>query len=121
AGLPATGGKRWGYIWHRRHLDEEAGVIHREWYEPDDTGRIVTSLYERVAEGESMVSVTQWLGRNGYKGTRGKPWLQSGLTRYMDRGFAAGWIPYHPDDCTCPPKDPDSSASRGELCPNRIW
>ncbi|MFF9284829.1 recombinase family protein [Streptomyces griseosporeus] len=121
AGLPATGGKRWGYIWHRRHFDDEAGVIHREWYEPDDVGRIVTSLYERVAEGESMGSVTQWLGRNGYVGTKGKPWLQSGLTRYMDGGFPAGWIRYHPDDCDCPPKDPDSTASRGEKCPNRIW
>jgi DNA invertase Pin-like site-specific DNA recombinase len=121
AGLPATGGKRWGYVWHRRQVDEDAGVIRRERYEPDDTARIVTALYERVAEGESMGSVTQWLGRNGYQGTKGKPWLQSGLTRYMDKGFAAGWIPYHPDDCTCPPKDPDSTASRGELCPNRIW
>jgi DNA invertase Pin-like site-specific DNA recombinase len=121
AGLPATGGKRWGYIWHRRHLDEDAGVIHREWYEPNDTGLIVTKLYERVAEGESMASVTQWLGRNGYEGTRAKPWLQSGLTRYMDSGFAAGWIRYHPDNCDCPPKDPDSNRSRGMECPNRIW
>ncbi|MEU3096893.1 recombinase family protein [Streptomyces sp. NPDC006967] len=121
AGLPATGGKRWGYVWHRRHHDEDADVIRREWYEPDDTGRIVTSLYERVADGESMGSVTQWLGRKGYQGTKGKPWLQSGLTRYMDSGWAAGWMRYHPDDCTCPPKDPDSTASRGEKCPNRIW
>ncbi|GAA5056287.1 recombinase family protein [Streptomyces similanensis] len=121
AGLPATGGQRWGYIWHRRHLDEDEGTIHREWYEPDDTGRVVTTLHERVAEGESMGSVTQWLGRNGHMGTKGKPWLQSGLTRYMDSGFAAGWIRYHPDDCDCPPKDPDSTASRGEKCPNRLW
>jgi DNA invertase Pin-like site-specific DNA recombinase len=121
AGLPATGGKRWGYIWHRRQLDEDAGVIHREWYEPDDVGRVVTKLYERVADGESMGSVTQWCGVNGYLGTRGKPWLQSGLTRYMDSGWAAGWIRYHPDDCDCPPKDPDSNRSRGMNCPNRIW
>ncbi|MGW6518584.1 recombinase family protein [Streptomyces sp. NPDC054962] len=121
AGLPATGGKRWGYLWHRRNYDETAGVIHREWYEPDDTGRTVTSLYERVAEGDSMQAVTQWLGVNGYVGTRGKPWLQSGLTRYMDSGWAAGWIRYHPDDCDCPPKDPDSNMARGHLCPNRIW
>ncbi|MFJ5999619.1 recombinase family protein [Streptomyces sp. NPDC092370] len=121
AGLPATGGKRWGYIWHRRQLDEDAGVIHREWYEPDDVGRVVTRLYERVADGESMGSVTQWCGVNGYLGTRGKPWLQSGLTRYMDSGWAAGWIRYHPDDCDCPPKDPDSNRSRGMNCPNRIW
>jgi DNA invertase Pin-like site-specific DNA recombinase len=121
AGLPATGGKRWGYIWHRRQLDEDAGVIHREWYEPDDISRVVTQLHERVAEGESMGSVTQWCGVNGYLGTRGKPWLQSGLTRYMDSGWAAGWIRYHPDDCDCPPKDPDSNRSRGMNCPNRIW
>ncbi|WP_449352519.1 recombinase family protein [Streptomyces shaanxiensis] len=121
AGLPATGGKRWGYLWHRRHLDEDAGVIHREWYEPDDISRIVTNLHERVAEGESMGAVTQWCGVNGYLGTRGKPWLQSGLTRYMDSGWAAGWIRYHPDDCDCPPKDPDSNRSRGMNCPNRIW
>ncbi|MFJ7337841.1 recombinase family protein [Streptomyces sp. NPDC101116] len=121
AGLPATGGKRWGYVWHRRQLDEDAGVIHRERYEPDDIGLVVTKLHERVAEGASMGSVTQWCGVNGYLGTRGKPWLQSGLTRYMDSGWAAGWLRYHPDDCDCPPKDPDSNASRGSLCPNRIW
>ncbi|MEV0444793.1 recombinase family protein [Streptomyces spectabilis] len=121
AGLPATGGKRWGYIWHRRTLDEDAGVIHKEWYEPNDTGLILTKQYERIAEGASMGAVTQWLGLNGHLGTRGKPWLQSGLSRYMDSGFAAGWIRYHPDDCDCPPKDPDSTASRGEKCPNRIW
>ncbi|MDK0520344.1 recombinase family protein [Streptomyces sp. ML-6] len=121
AGLPATGGKRWGYVWHRRRIDETTGTISREWYEPDDTGRIVTDLYERVADGASMGSVTQWLGSRGYMGTKGKPWLQSGLTRYMDSGFAAGWIRYHPDDCDCPPKDPDSTASRGEKCPARIW
>lgn len=121
AGLPATGKKRWGYIWHRRHVDHEAGVIHREWYEPDDDSRIVTTCYERIAEGASMQSVTQWLGRNGHVGTTGKPWGQSGLTRYLDSGFPAGWIRYHPDDCDCPPKDPDSTLSRGMLCPNRIW
>jgi DNA invertase Pin-like site-specific DNA recombinase len=121
AGLPATGGKRWGYIWHRRRVDDKSGTIHREWYEPDDTGRVVTKLYEQIAEGGSMAAATQWLGRNGYVGTRGKPWLQSGLGRYLDSGWAAGWIRYHPDDCDCPPKDPDSTASRGQLCPNRIW
>ncbi|WP_406014365.1 recombinase family protein [Streptomyces sp. NBC_00984] len=121
AGLPAIGGKRWGYIWHRRRTDEEAGVIHREWYEPDDLSRVVTDLHERIADGESMASVTGWLGSRGYIGTKGKPWLQSGLSRYMDSGFAAGWIRYHPDDCDCPPKDPDSTAARGALCANRMW
>nr|WP_237519140.1 recombinase family protein [Streptomyces sp. SID5910] len=121
AGLPATGGKRWGYIWHRRQFDEDAGIIHREWYEPNDIGRIVTKQYERIADGGSMAAATQWLGSNGYVGMRGKPWLQSGLSRYLDSGWAAGWIRYHPDDCDCPPKDPDSTFSRGEKCPNRIW
>ncbi|MEU8805013.1 recombinase family protein [Streptomyces anthocyanicus] len=121
AGLPATGGKRWGYIWHRRQYDDDAGVIHREWYEPDDTSRVVTKLYEQIADGGSMAAATQWLGRDGYVGTRGKPWLQSGLGRYLDSGWAAGWLRYHPDDCDCPPKDPDSTASRGQLCPVRLW
>ncbi|MFF2014040.1 recombinase family protein [Streptomyces sp. NPDC058195] len=120
-GLPAIGGNRWGYIWHRRRVDDDAGVIHKEWYEPDDQAQVATRLYEQVAEGASMASVTQWLGANGYIGTKGKPWLQSGLTRYMDSGFAAGWIRYHPDDCDCPPKDPDSTAARGAKCPNRLW
>lgn len=120
-GLPSTGGQRWGYIWHRRRHEDETGIIHPEWYEPNDIGRTLTALHERAAEGESMSSLTQWLGRNGYLGTRGKPWLQSGLTRYMDSGFAAGWIRYHPHDCDCPPADPDRSASRAALCPRRIW
>ncbi|MER8086576.1 recombinase family protein [Streptomyces sp. NPDC094048] len=120
-GLPTTGRKRWGYVWHRRYLDED-NVLHPEWYEPDEElGLVVTDLYERLADGEPMLSACLWLGRNGYLGTRGKPWKQTGLTRYFDSGFPAGWIRHHPDDCPCPPADPDGTASRAGLCPTKVW
>ncbi|MFD7107717.1 recombinase family protein [Streptomyces celluloflavus] len=120
-GLPSTGGRRWGYIWHRRRLDEK-GVVHPEWYEPaEDLGLTALDLYERSANGEPMNSLAMWLGRNGYVGTRGVPWTQTGLTRYMDSGFPAGWLRYHPDDCDCPPTDPDGNTHRAALCSKKIF
>ncbi|MEV4036406.1 recombinase family protein [Streptomyces umbrinus] len=120
-GLPATGGQRWGYIWHRRHLDEK-GVIHPEWYEPaEDLDLVALDLYERAAEGEPMGSLTKWLGRKGFVGTRGAPWNQTGITRYMDSGFPAGWLRYHPDDCDCPPADPDGNSHRAALCKKKVF
>lgn len=120
-GLPATGGQRWGYKWHRRVLDEK-GVLHPEWYEPaEDLDLIALDLYERAADGQPMNSLTKWLGRNGYVGTRGKPWNQTGLTRYLDSGFPAGWLRYHPDDCDCPPTDPDANFHRAAVCKNKIY
>ncbi|MFD3572836.1 recombinase family protein [Streptomyces sp. NPDC058644] len=120
-GLPATGGQRWGYKWHRRVLDEK-GVLHPEWYEPaEDLGLIALDLYERAADGQPMNSLTKWLGRNGYTGTRGKPWNQTGLTRYMDSGFPAGWLRYHPDDCDCPPADPEGNVHRAALCKKKVY
>ncbi|MFD8216176.1 recombinase family protein [Streptomyces sp. NPDC059697] len=120
-GLPATGGQRWGYIWTRRRLDEE-GVLHPETYTPaEELDLIVDDLYGRIADGEPMNSACQWLGRNGYVGTRGKPWKQTGLTRYLDSGFASGWIRTHPEDCDCPPADPDEPSHRAAKCTRRIW
>lgn len=120
-GLPSTGGRRWGYIWHRRRLDEE-GVVHPERYVPDEElGLLALDLYERAADGEPMGSLTKWLGRNNYVGTRGTPWNQTGLTRYMDSGFPAGWLRYHPDDCDCPPADPDGNVHRAALCKKKIF
>ncbi|MGW8988677.1 recombinase family protein [Streptomyces zhihengii] len=120
-GLPATGGQRWGYVWTRRRLDEE-NALHPETYTPDDRlGLTVTDLYERIANGEKMNSLCLWLGRNGYVSTRGTPWRQTGLTRYLDSGFPAGYIRTHPTDCDCPPADPDGPSHRAALCTRRIW
>lgn len=120
-GLPATGGQRWGYVWRRRVLDDD-GTLHAERYTPDETlGLVVTDLFERIADGEKMNAVCQWLGRNGYLSTRGVPWKQTGLTRYLDSGFAAGYVRTHPNDCDCPPADPDGPSHRAALCTRRIW
>lgn len=120
-GLPTTGGQRWGYVWNRRRLDDD-GVLHPEAYVPDpELGLVANDLYERLADGEPMNSACLWLGRGGYLGTRGKPWKQSGLTRYLDSGFPAGWIRHHPNDCDCPPAPEDSTASRAALCSTRMW
>jgi DNA invertase Pin-like site-specific DNA recombinase len=120
-GLPATGGQRWGYVWQRRRLDED-GTLHPEAYVPDEElGLVVTDIYERLADGERMASICRWLGRQGYTNTRGKPWDQKGLTRYLDKGFPAGWLLSHPQDCDCPPHDPDKATARANLCKNRLW
>lgn len=119
-GLPSTGGERWGYIWHRRHLDDDK-VLHPEWYEPDaKLGLLLADIYGRIVEErEPMNSVCLWLGRNGYTGRGGRPWSQTGLTRRLDSGWAAGWLRYHPIDCTCPIPEPDATTHRAALCPKR--
>jgi DNA invertase Pin-like site-specific DNA recombinase/PHD/YefM family antitoxin component YafN of YafNO toxin-antitoxin module len=120
-GLPATGGQRWGYVWHRRRLDED-GTLHAERYVPDERlGLVVTDLYGRIADGEPMNSACLWLGREGHLGTRGKPWKQTGLTRYLDSGFGAGFVRTHPEDCDCPPADPEEPSHRAAKCMRRIW
>ena len=60
------------------------------------TGPIVTDIYRRYTEGESFISLGRWLNdqriTNPGAVTDRAQWRPSGLSYYMDTGFAAGYI-----------------------------
>lgn len=105
-GLPATGGKRFGYLWTPRRIPdpERPGqwILQDECYTPDpETGPILTSLYKRHIAGEGFYTLAGWLNDHGHLNTRGNRWSQNMLARYLDSGFGAGLLIVHRDDVNC--------------------
>ncbi len=104
-GLPSSGGRRFGYIWHPRCITGPDGslVLQQERYEPDpDTRKIVESLFRRYADGEGFQRLANWLNDRGIRNTRGATWSERTLAAYMDSGFAAGYLRVHDDQCREP-------------------
>lgn len=104
-GLPATGGKRFGYVWHPRRIpDGHGGVtIQEERYEVDP----------RLAE-LSLEGIQDYIkGRTGYgkiaarwndlgvMNTRGRAWQDQTVRWYYDTGFGAGLLVTHRRDVQC--------------------
>ncbi|MFI0897705.1 recombinase family protein [Streptomyces sp. NPDC020983] len=107
AGLPATGGRRLGYIWHPRRIPDPhrpgEWILQREWYEPEPGGgaeRIATLLPRHMA-GEGYASLAAWVSGLGYRTRRGELYRADSLRRYMDSGFAAGLLRVHDPECGC--------------------
>jgi DNA invertase Pin-like site-specific DNA recombinase len=110
-GLPATGGRRLGYIWHPRRIPHptEPGqwTTQQERYEVDPTARDhIEELYARkLGDGypapEGYGSLSAWLSGLGYRTNDGRPYQQVTLRRYMLSGFAAGLLRIHDPDCRC--------------------
>lgn len=101
-GLPATGKKRFGYTWQQRKIYNPDGsiVLREERYEPHPTqGPVVTSLYERIIDGEAFRSIAFWLNAHGFETVRGEKWSGKAVRRMLDSGFAAGYLRLHAD---CP-------------------
>ncbi|MFH8403767.1 recombinase family protein [Streptomyces sp. NPDC018019] len=100
--LPATGRKRFGYIWHRR-WDPRTETLQKERYSLDpETAEIVLEAYERKVHGnEGFTTICAWLNSLGLRTTQGNPWEQSALRKYMDSGFPAGLLRVHNQDCKC--------------------
>lgn len=110
-GLPATGKRRFGYVWHQRKTYEPDGTVNlqEERYEPDPiTGPVVAGLYESYINGDSFRALAIQLNLGGFRTTRGAKWATNGVLRFLDSGFAAGYLRVHVDcplaDCTgeCP-------------------
>lgn len=107
-GLPGGGGKRFGYVLLGRVPDPlNPGHTRRipgepERYEPDpETGQILADLYRRYNRGQTMVSLTAMLGREGVRNAHGRPWGSRALTNYLDSGFGAGLLRVHAAACRC--------------------
>ncbi|MCX5209701.1 recombinase family protein [Kitasatospora sp. NBC_00240] len=101
-GLPATGRKRFGYIWHPRKVYAPDGTItlQQERYEPDvalmDT---VTDLYKRYCAGTGFATLAANLNEAGHRTVSGGLWSDRTICLYMDSGFAAGYLRSHDPDC----------------------
>jgi hypothetical protein len=86
AGKPATGRDRLGYI-----RDRDADT-----YTPDPhLAPVVREMYRQAVAGHGHASITRWLNARGARTRNGNPWQTVNVTRYMDRGFAAGRIWSH--------------------------
>ena len=97
-GLPASGMRRFGYIWHQRKIYQPDGTvtIQEERYEPHpENGPVVVDLYQRFVDGESFRSMAIWLNNNGFCTVRDSPWDGKAVMRYLDSGFAAGYLRIH--------------------------
>lgn len=105
-GLPATGGNRFGYLWHRREMLD--GVLKTpESYQPDpDAADIVRQLYEDYTFHEaSFGSLVSMLNSNGIPNpaaVHGGGWSRQRVQYYLDSGFAAGLLHVHRADVGCP-------------------
>jgi hypothetical protein len=106
AGLPATGGRRLGYIWHPRRIPDVhhpgEWIIQREWYEPDpEHQEYVADLYSRNLAGTGYGTLAEGVSARGLRTRQGAMYRADSLRRYMDSGFAAGLLRVHDPECGC--------------------
>lgn len=105
-GLPATGGKRFGYDWHPRRLPDGAGgwTLQDERYEiTEQQAEIVFDSFEDYRKGKTGYGkLAVWWNENGFRNTRGDAWQDQTVLWYMDSGFAAGLLRVHKPDVQCP-------------------
>jgi len=101
-GLPAMGGARFGYVWHRRKTYQPDGTVtlQEERYEPDpDTATTAADLYLGYITGRSFRSLALDLNEGGHRTVRGVLWSASSVRRYLDSGFPAGYLRFHRPSC----------------------
>lgn len=103
AGLPHSGGARWGYSYD---LNEKMHVV-----DPVEGPR-VTETYQRYVAGESTYSLIRWLNSIGSRTTAGLLWSDTALRRVMDSGFQAGILTY---------KDQQYDGIHEKLVPPELW
>lgn len=83
SGLPKVNSPRFGYRWDKTS---------RTYVIEESEAKVVRELYRRYVRGDGFTPLVRWLHANGWKTTRGKDWSVRTLNRFMDSGFAAGFI-----------------------------
>ncbi|MFB7461677.1 recombinase family protein [Streptomyces sp. NPDC056188] len=131
--LPATGRPRFGYIWHpRRVVDPTAPGGFRlqdEKYEAHPgQGPVMADHYRQYIDGDAFYQLVGELNTAGYRTTRGGPWSEQTLIRYMDSGFCAGLLRVHNPECRCAPEVRGNCANvlfipgaQEELISDELW
>lgn len=104
-GLPAAGGRRFGYTWHPRRLPDGAGgwTMQEERYEalPDEAELAVEGFQDYIKGKTGFGKIAQRWNDLGILNTRGNPWQDQGVRGYMDSGFAAGLLYVHNPEVPC--------------------
>lgn len=107
-GLPASGGERFGYIWHPRRIPDPDRpgnwIIQDERYEIDpDTSPILLEMFLRYSAGTaSALGLARELNKAGVPNPkRGKPWDGKTVSWILDSGFGAGLLHVHRDGLRC--------------------
>ncbi|WP_326728810.1 recombinase family protein [Streptomyces phaeochromogenes] len=104
--LPSGGRKRFGYAWYPRRVpdpNEPTGYrLQAERYEPRaEEAAALAYCYHSYINGTGFVDLARYLNEQGFRTTRGRAWKQDTLLRFMDSGFAAGYLQVR-DSCDCP-------------------
>lgn len=104
-GLPAAGGRRFGYVWHPRRLPDGQGgwTIQEERYEalPDEAELAVEGVQEYIKGKTGFGKIAERWNNLGILNTRGARWQDQGVKVYMDSGFAAGLLYVHNPEAPC--------------------
>ncbi|WP_433415096.1 recombinase family protein [Microtetraspora malaysiensis] len=108
-GLPHNGHPRFGYLHHRPTVTGvrvcpqgcPPGVCEVGYVPDPETAPIVEEMYTRYNGGQSVLKIAMWLNGKGLLTTRGMPWGQRNVRRFMDTGFAAGLLRTHDNVCKC--------------------
>lgn len=85
-GLPATGGRRYGYRHHRVPGEPERYEI-----DPDEA-EVLRWAYAAYIDGAGFASIAWQLNRRGVPNVTGGEWKESSVTALLDAGFAAGLL-----------------------------
>jgi site-specific DNA recombinase len=104
-GLPAAGGRRFGYLWHPRRLPDGRGgwTVQEERYEalPDEAQLAVDGFQQYIKGKTGFGKIAQRWNQLGFLNTRGAPWQDQGVKVYMDSGFSAGLLYVHNPEAPC--------------------
>lgn len=104
-GLPATGGKRFGYQWYPRIIPDSAGGwrTQEERYEvlAHQAEPSLEALQRYNAGKTGFGNIARWWNDLGLLNTRGAPWQDQTVKWYMDSGFPAGLLIVHKPDTGC--------------------
>ena len=105
AGVPATGGRRSGYIWHPRRVPDGRGgwTTQDERYEvdPESAERMLTAYQDYIAGKRGFGRIALHFNEVGFLNTRGVRWSDTGVRAALDSGFSAGLLYVHRRDVPC--------------------
>lgn len=104
-GLPAAGGRRFGYTWHPRRIPDGQGgwLLQEERYEalPDEAELAVEAFQDYIRGKTGYGRIAQHWNNLGVMNTRGSRWQDQGVKGFMDSGFAAGLLYVHNPEAPC--------------------
>jgi DNA invertase Pin-like site-specific DNA recombinase len=104
-GLPAAGGKRFGYLWHPRRIPDGHGgwTLQEERYEVSDReAEAALDAFQEYTRGKTgFGKIAERWNDTGLLNTRGDRWQGQGVRGFLDSGFAAGLLYVHQPDIPC--------------------